>query len=187
MRTRDQWKETATKTKDPLAWSACKNFRREVKREIRLAERERVMEQIQSNQNNTNCIWKSIRSCIPNKSATQKIYSKDHKIVADEFNCFFASIGENTIKKINAMAADFNYKLKETPFTPRVYPTSEQFSFSVVECNQVETIVKSMASNKAPGIDKIPIRVIKDCLPAILPSIKSIINTSLLTASFPST
>ena len=72
MRTRDQWKKTATKTKDPLAWSACKNFRREVKREIRLAEREHVIEQIQSNQNNTNCIWKSIRSCIPNKSATQK-------------------------------------------------------------------------------------------------------------------
>ena len=43
-----------------------------------------------------------------------------------------------------------------------------------------------MALNKAPGIDKIPIWVIKDCLPAILPSIESIINTSLLTASFQS-
>ena len=78
------------------------------------------MEQFQSNQNN--CIWKSIRSCIPNKSATQKTYSKDHKILADEFNYFFASIGENTIKKINSMAADFSYKFKETPFTPRVHP-----------------------------------------------------------------
>ena len=107
--------------------------------------------------------------------------------MADEFNCFFARKGENTVKKINAMADDFNYKLKETPFTRKVYPTSEQFSFSAVECNQVETIVKSMASNKGPGIDKIPTRVIKDCLPAILTSITSIINISLLTASFPST
>lgn len=30
---------------------------------------------------------------------------------------------------------------------------------------------------QAPGIDKIPVRVIKDCLPLILPSVTSIINT----------
>ena len=40
-----------------------------------------------------------------------------------------------------------------------------------------------MASNKAPGIDKIQIRVIEECLSAILSSITSIINTFLLTAS----
>ena len=40
MRTRDHWKKIARKTKDPLAWSAYKNFSKEVKREIRLAERE---------------------------------------------------------------------------------------------------------------------------------------------------
>ena len=41
-----------------------------------------------------------------------------------------------------------------------------------------------MATNKSPGIDKIPIRVIKDCLPAILPSITSIINATFLSAQF---
>ena len=42
-----------------------------------------------------------------------------------------------------------------------------------------------MATNKSPGIDKIPIRVIKDCLPAILPSITSIINATFLFVQFP--
>ena len=41
-----------------------------------------------------------------------------------------------------------------------------------------------MATNKSPGIDKIPVRVIKDCLPAILPSITSIINATFLSAQF---
>lgn len=49
----------------------------------------------------------------------------------------------------------------------------------------MEVIVKSMAPNKAPGIDKIPIRIIKDCLQAISYPLTSIINTSLLTACFP--
>ena len=42
-----------------------------------------------------------------------------------------------------------------------------------------------MAPNKSPGVDKIPLRVVKYCLPAILPSITSIVNTTFLSAQFP--
>ena len=42
-----------------------------------------------------------------------------------------------------------------------------------------------MAPNKAPGIDKIPLRIIRDWLQAISYPLTSIINTSLLTACFP--
>ena len=55
-----------------------------------------------------------------------------------------------------------------------------------MECSLVEYIVKSMPDNKAPGIDKVPIRVIKDCLPVIAPWITSIINNSLVNNIVPS-
>jgi hypothetical protein len=42
-----------------------------------------------------------------------------------------------------------------------------------------------MATNKAPGIENIPIHVIKDCLPAILPSVTSIVNATLRSGKFP--
>ena len=42
-----------------------------------------------------------------------------------------------------------------------------------------------MARNKSAGKDKIPLRVIKDCLPAISPSVTSIINATLRSAQFP--
>ena len=103
MRTRDEWKRTFKRTKDPLAGSAYKNFSREVKHEIRMAEREFIARQIRDN-NNTKSLWKSIRSCIPKKTASQKTYSKDTNILADEFNQFFVSVGENTVKKINVLA-----------------------------------------------------------------------------------
>ena len=45
--------------------------------------------------------------------------------------------------------------------------------------------VKSMASNKAPGIDKIPVRVNKDCLPSIAPLLTSIINNTFRSLTFP--
>ena len=42
-----------------------------------------------------------------------------------------------------------------------------------------------MPSNKAPGIDKVPTRVLKDSLLITLPFITSIINASLLASTFP--
>ena len=77
MKTRRNWNKTARRTKDPLAWSAYNNYCKEVKREIRLEERELVMEQIRNKKHNTNCIWKAIRKCIPNKSSNRTTYSKD--------------------------------------------------------------------------------------------------------------
>ena len=52
------------------------------------------------NPNNTNNNWKAIRHCIPNKSTSQQIFSKNNKTVADEFNQFFVSVGKSTVNKI---------------------------------------------------------------------------------------
>ena len=46
---RDYWRKKAKKTNDPLARSAYKNFKREVRHEIRFAEKEFVADQIQNN------------------------------------------------------------------------------------------------------------------------------------------
>ena len=87
-----------------------------------------------------------------------------------------ANFGGNTVKEITELASKFDDELRNTAFTPRTYATSEQFTLYAVENKQVEATVNSMATHKAPGMEKIPARVIKDCLPLILPSITSIIN-----------
>ena len=42
-----------------------------------------------------------------------------------------------------------------------------------------------MPSNKAPGYDKVPLAVVKDCLPRILPTITKLINCSFESGTFP--
>ena len=96
-----------------------------------------------------------------------------------------ANVGGNAVKKITELASKVDNELKNTAFTPRTYATSEQFTLYAVEKKQVEAVDNSMATHKAPGIDKIPVRVIKDCLPLILPSVTSIIYTSFATNTFP--
>ena len=51
--------------------------------------------------------------------------------------------------------------------------------------NEIKRIVMSFQSNKAPGYDKVPMAVIKDALPCLLPALTDIENHSLLSSVFP--
>ena len=105
--------------------------------------------------------------------------------MADDFNNFFASAGKSTNSKIESLAEEHNFVLHENAFTPKCFPTSEQFTFNYVDCKQVADVINAMPSNTAPGIDKVPTRVLKDSLLITLPLITSIINASLLASTFP--
>ena len=60
------------------------------------------------------------------------------------------------------------------------------FSLNATDCKHLKVIITSMASNKAPWIDRIPIRVIKDLLGStLLPVLTSVINTSIASNMFP--
>ena len=180
IKTRDDWRKKAKKANDPLSWTAYRYFRQEVKWEIRIAEQEFVAEEILRNPNNTNNIWKAIRHCIPNKSTSQRIFSKNGKTVSDEFNQFFVSVGQSTVDKITSLANECNLTLNQNYFAPRQYSLPGQFTLSTIDYKRIERIITMMTSNKAPGINKIPIRVIKDCLNPIVHTITSIVNAPFL-------
>jgi hypothetical protein len=119
MRSRDNCRKLASKSNDPNAWSTYTNLKREVKYRLRKAEKDYVAERIKDNPNDSNYLWKIIRSCIPKKTTTGSAKSlvKDEKVIADDFNKYFCSIGKNIVKKINLMAEEFNYDLNQTNFS----------------------------------------------------------------------
>ena len=159
-----------------------------VRRQIRLAEQGHVMEQIKSNPNNKRSIWKTIRSCIPKQAMHQKSYNRHEKIIANEFNTYFTTLGQVTSEQIISLAAQSNYDLTQQVVPAQEYPDDEQFSLRPMSSGEIENVIRSMPMNKALGHDKIPIRVIKDSLPAVLLPITSIVNASLCsTCQFPST
>ena len=113
------------------------------------------------------------------------LYSRDDRSVANEFNRFFTSVGRGTVDKIDSLASQCNYDRSKSVFVPRKHPEANQFNFKPVECSEVASVVWSMPLNKSPGIDKIPARVIKDSLPAVLLILTSVINASFATGIFP--
>ena len=122
-------------------------------------------------------IWKTIRRAVPKKSSCTTHYTKDLSILANEFNQFFILV--NAAGK----SAELTPSLGLTDYLPSYSNNSPKsgeglFDFKPASCSDVREVLTVMLSNKAPGYDRIPLFVIKDCLPYILPTLTRLMNSS---------
>ena len=129
-------------------------------------------------------MWKAIRNCIPHKDTTQPIYTRVIKLLANEFNEFFTTMGARTAETVTSLANENG--ISQMTFTSFNSFIGDEFVLRAVSTAEVGKIVFSFGSNKALGPDKVPMKVIKDALPCILPTLTEIINSSLLTSVIPS-
>ena len=175
MKTRDLWHKSAIRTSDRLCWNAYRFFRQEVKREIRLAEKVYVRTELQNCKGKSNAIWKVINRCLPRKGVPLK--TENSLSLSNTFNEYYTSVGRTTADKARRLAQEFGFPPSAHDlfynFANDVYENDHQelLKFSSVTESQVENIVNGLPSNKAPGTNKITSRVLKDSLPAILPTI----------------
>ena len=113
------------------------------------------------------------------------MYSRDVKIIADEFNEFFSTVGSRAAEASASLALTHDLPTVSLPMISyQNTPDSEKFHFQAVSENEIKRIVMSFQSNKAPGYDKVPMAVINDGLPCILPALTDIVNHSLLSSRF---
>ena len=113
------------------------------------------------------------------------MYTRDLKEVTNEFNQFFSSLGAKAFEDTQALI-DLHNLPPRLSRTPQLYFTeADKFRFHSVSSNEVQRVVMLFPSDKAPGYDKIPMSVIKDALPCILPIFTLIVNRSLLSSVFP--
>ena len=187
MRTRDQWRKLEGKTNDPLHWNGYRFFRQEVKREIRMAEKVHVRTQILDSDGNSNSIWKIINRCLPRKHQDSSMAPEDLTGFANELNDFFTSVGSTTAQKASDLALHHGLNVNldvPTPLHMSSNVSPELFELHQVSESQVEKVIRGLPSNKAPGVDKISSRILKDCLPCTLSTITRIVNNSFFTNTF---
>ena len=98
MKTRDKLHRRFLQTRDTNDWVKFKKSHRSVKRALKDAERNHTLQKVQRNKNNPNSLWKVINVATPFWECERQIYTKDNKIVADEFNRFFSTVGRNAAK-----------------------------------------------------------------------------------------
>lgn len=79
-----------------------------------------------------------IRQCIP-KSTKQTLNSKDEKIIKEDFNQLFVSVGKFAVNKIQSFANEWHLTLnpKANYFVPRLQALCKQFTLNTVDGNQI--------------------------------------------------
>ena len=127
---------------------------------------------------NTSSQWKLTRNCLRRKEATEQVYTREVKAVAEEFNEFFVSVGAKASEASKALIATHEPS-PPNDFTSGQYIPDEKFNFRAVSSHEIRRAVMSFSSNKAPGFDTVTMSVIKDALPCILPVLTDIVNRSL--------
>ena len=88
MHQRDLAHRIARKTHNPRDWLIFRNIKRQVKFDLQLAESDFIKNEIQTNRNDSNSLWKTIRRCLPVRDSMKPTYSKEPSVVAQEFNEF---------------------------------------------------------------------------------------------------
>ena len=122
---------------------------------------------------------------MPKKSPSLPQFNDSHENVANSFNKYFTSVGSLTALKANQFAKDQNWTFDSNVYaTPNIPVLSEQFEFQPVSENDVANVILNLPSNKAPGFDKIPARILKDSLPATLHIITSLMNNFFKSNTF---
>ncbi|CAB3979720.1 Hypothetical predicted protein [Paramuricea clavata] len=170
---RDQLHSLFRKTRDHYDWLNFREARNFTKTALVNAQKEHVLKEVQQHRNNTGSLWKVIKENIAYRKRESVVYSKEPKLVAEEFNHFFSTIGVNAAKKASTLIQDPSVyparNLSDVNRTDNSYPEeNDRFSFTPVSCSEIRNIILAMPSNKSPGKDKVSMRVIKHSLPVIL-------------------
>ena len=188
IRSRNNLHKKAKFLRTPEAWCAFKSYRHQVKLGIRSAEKKYYSEQIMENTNNSSSIWKTVRAALSRKVSREVQYSKDTATLAEEFNHLFVSTGAKAAHASKESAETHGLHCDPpTCSRPNEISEGDLFHFHHVTTEDVTKVIMSMPSNKAPGYDKVPIRVIKDSLPNIVSTLTRLINLSFASNAFPQT
>jgi hypothetical protein len=166
-------------------WSEFKEKRRITKQRLREAEIAYIQEQIKSSKGDGNCIWKTIRQCLPSGDSNRPTYTRDATVVVEEFNYFFTTMGMKSAQLAKDIAQKFELPpVIETLALTTATVDDNMFQLRQVTTEEVSEIITMMPSNKAPGNDTVHLRVLKDCLSSVVQPITSIINSSFLIQAF---
>ncbi|CAB4041599.1 Hypothetical predicted protein, partial [Paramuricea clavata] len=183
MSKRDKMYKIARQTGALRDWNQYTMMRDDVKRKLRESERKYVNKELEKN-HSSNAMWKVIRKCIPRKEMTKPVYTKDKKLLAEEFNEYFTTVGRRTANLSENLGTEHNlFQLQLSQNA--VSGIFDEFKFYAVTSEEIRQIVNHFSPNKAPGWDKITVNLIKDSLIFILPIITDLVNSSLLTSVFP--
>lgn len=134
---------------------------------------------------NSTAMWRTVDEMLPGfKNSTDKVIFENPSAKAEEFNEYFANVGQIAFDKSQeGISEDVLQNLPDATPNPDI-PT---FRPQPVDVETVILVIKHLKETSAVGSDGISLKYIKDALPVLVFYITVIINTSIVTGLFAKT
>ena len=167
-------------------FSKFKQIRNTLNTVIKQAKSDYYTELFEENKSNIKQTWKEIKKIVninkkntvfPDSIKKGHHFIHDKKEIANEFNSFFTSIGNNIDNKIPIVEKNF-----------KDYLTNQQtnvFHLSPTTPLEISNIIISIKLSKASGPNSIQSKLLKDCIHIFSFVISMLINKSFSEGSFP--
>ena len=140
--------------------------------------------QLQDTKGNTSKTWKIIKDIVPNRKSNSNEHNFENITnKANEFNFHFANVGKNTYERTQEFLHGENVSHVNNPNV--VLCDGNLFRPHPVNVDTIILTIKSLKETSAVGSDGISMRFIKDALYIIAFYLTCIINTSIVTGTFP--
>lgn len=159
-----------------------KTMKRQVKLSLQRGIKDYYKGKLGECRNDMTGTWKIINSMAPKKSMSVDTRSHDELLQeANKFNEYFADVGKKTFEKSQE---NLNHE-PQNQVNNELNPNHTIFKAEPVDISTVILTIKELNDTNAVGSDNIPFKFIKDCLPVVVFYILIIINTSIVSSTFP--
>ena len=114
MRSRDLLMKQYIQSRHDTEWINFKHSRDLVKKTLQEAERDYTFEEVTANKNNSGSLWKIINRAIPSKDKQRPAFTKDLKVLANEFNQFFAKVDLNAADAVQRLREEHDITVRDS-------------------------------------------------------------------------
>ena len=183
---RDYLKKKAISSNDPHVWQDYKQARNQTNAEIKKLKRDYFTKNLELNKHNMKKTWQLINKLSSRNTGKTKRISEINLgeqlditspvEIAEAFNSYFSSVGDNLAAEIPYPDHDPNFYLK---------PSDKTFSLQTPTVDTVHRFLSTIDEKKSVGLDKIPNKLLKLAADVIAPSLTGIFAISINTGIFP--
>ena len=165
-----------------------KDLKKKVNLELVGSRKEYYKKEFQNSKGDVSATWKITKNMISNGQCTNRntLVLDETEVLqskAEKFNEFFAEVGKKTFEKTQDELRNANISIEVGQNTP--VRRFSHFKPVPVDCNTVILVIKNLKDTNALGSDGISLRFIRDGLYIIAFYLTVIINTSIVTESYP--
>ena len=187
------YKKTNDSTQKLYIQEQYNNQRRSVRKIISKAKRNFIHKQLKEARSDPKETWNIVKQVVPGKlkSTQHNNNFENPQDISEKFNQFFAEVGENTYNEVKTSEHQFNnesFSIGNTGSSisdPRQINNINPFKPEPVTELEVLRAISKLKNTKAIGHDQIALHYIKHSLFITIPYITLIINTSIVTKTFP--